>query len=82
MGRVPPLLTGRFDFEEAGVHDSNAESATLEKLTADLATVQAAHKQLSADFDTLRKQLEQQPANHTARPASTGGNPDAKLAAY
>ena len=43
------------------------------------------HKMLtgrSADFDTLRKQLEQQPANHTARPASTGGNPDAKLAAY
>ena len=47
-----------------------------------LATVQAAHNQLSADFDTLRKQLEQQPANHTARPASTGGNPAAKLAAY
>ena len=31
----PPLLTGRFNFEEAGVQDSNAESATLEKLTAD-----------------------------------------------
>ena len=31
----PPLLTGRFGFEEQDIADSNAESATLEKLTAD-----------------------------------------------
>ena len=69
-------------FADATAQRIEAADATIEKLTAELAKLHDAHVLLSTDFDTLRKQLETQPANHTARPASTGGNPDATLAAY
>lgn len=68
-------------FADTAAAQISAASERAETLHADLATLQAAHNQLSTDFAAMKAQLESQPAT-PARQPSAGGNPNAALADF